>query len=100
VYSAKDAEGNWQVGAMSADVIFEVEVLDETIAGRRALAQSSIEQYGGRYLVTGAVPDVPEGEWLPEKRLVVVVEFPSVDAVRRWYGSRNTPKHSAFDTSR
>jgi uncharacterized protein (DUF1330 family) len=72
---------------VSAYVISEVEVLDEMTAGRyRSLAQSSIAQHGGHYLVRGAVPEATEGDWPPEKRLVVV-EFPSMDVLRRWYAS-------------
>ena len=72
---------------MPAYVISEVEFLDEEQGQRyRDLAAASIAEYGGRYLVRGAQPDVPEGEW-PERRRVVVVEFPSMEQVRRWYES-------------
>ena len=47
---------------MAAYAISEVEVLDEAQAQRyRELAEASIAQYGGRYLVRGARPQVPEG---------------------------------------
>jgi uncharacterized protein (DUF1330 family) len=72
---------------MAAYVISEVEVLDETLADRyRALAQSAIARYGGRYLVRGAAPDAVEGEWPPRRRLVIV-EFPDLETARRWYAS-------------
>jgi uncharacterized protein (DUF1330 family) len=68
-------------------VISEVEVRDDALADRyRALAQSSITRYGGRYVVRGASPDVLEGDW-PERQRVVVVEFPDAEAARRWYTS-------------
>ena len=49
---------------MPAYVISDVTVLDE-VGGRRYrdLAARSITRYGGRYLVRGADPEVPEGEW-------------------------------------
>jgi uncharacterized protein (DUF1330 family) len=72
---------------MTAYVISEVEVLDEDRADRyRALAQHSIEQYGGRYLVRGASPNVVEGVW-PSQQRVVIVEFPSMDTAQEWYAS-------------
>jgi uncharacterized protein (DUF1330 family) len=72
---------------MSAYVISEVEVIDEAAADRyRSLAQRSIEQHGGRYVVRGSLPDAVEGSWDPAGRLVIV-EFPDLEAARRWYES-------------
>lgn len=72
---------------MPAYVISEVEILDERQGQRyRELAADSISRHGGRYLVRAARPDVPEGDWPPEQR-VVVVEFPSMEQLRRWYTS-------------
>jgi uncharacterized protein (DUF1330 family) len=72
---------------MAAYAISEVEVLDEAQAERyRELAAASIAQYGGRYIVRGARPQVPEGEWPLDER-VVIVEFPSMARLREWYAS-------------
>ena len=72
---------------MAAYAISEVEVLDEAQAERyRELAAASISQYGGRYLVRGARPQVPEGEWPLDER-VVIVEFPTLERLREWYAS-------------
>lgn len=72
---------------MTAYVISEVEVLDETEGQRyRELAAASIERHGGRYIVRGAAPEVPEGDWPPGRR-VVVVEFPSMKQLQTWYSS-------------
>jgi uncharacterized protein (DUF1330 family) len=77
---------------MSAYVISEVAILDETLAARyRALAQESIARYGGRYLVRGALPDAVEGEWTPDRRLVIV-EFPSIERARAWHSSAEYAK--------
>jgi uncharacterized protein (DUF1330 family) len=79
--------GRRQAGAMSTYVISEVEVVDEAEADRyRAIAERSIEQHGGRYIVRGARPDAVEGEWDSGRRLVIV-EFPTQEAARRWYQS-------------
>lgn len=72
---------------MPAYVISEVEVLDENEAHRyRELASASIDRYGGRYLARGAEPEVPEGDW-PSNQRVIVVEFPDMEHLQRWYGS-------------
>jgi uncharacterized protein (DUF1330 family) len=72
---------------VTAYVISEVEILDEEAGQRyRDLAARSIAAYGGRYLVRGAQPDVAEGSMPPERRMVLV-EFPSMQRLRDWYGS-------------
>src|SRR5438874_3200851 len=72
---------------MPAYVISEVEILDETRANSyRALASASIAQYGGRYTVRGGAIELLEGERNPTRRLVIV-EFPSMQRAREWYGS-------------
>src|SRR3954470_13021232 len=48
-------------------------------------APATIEAYGGRYLVRGGEHEVVEGDWNPER--IVVVEFPSVERAREWYRS-------------
>ncbi|MGH3550301.1 MAG: DUF1330 domain-containing protein [Pseudonocardiaceae bacterium] len=72
---------------MPAYVISEVEIFDESQGQRyRDLAAASIARHGGRYLVRGAQPEVPEGRWPATQRLVVV-EFPTMDRLRSWYAS-------------
>jgi len=75
---------------MSAYVISEFEIHDESQGQRdRELAAASIAWHGGRYMVRGAqpeVPEVPEGDW-PAAQRVVVVEFPTMDRLRSWYAS-------------
>ena len=71
---------------MKGYVISEVEVLDEEQAAEyRRLAEASILEYGGRYIVRGAAADVVEGE--PSGRRIVIVEFPSLARAREWYAS-------------
>jgi uncharacterized protein (DUF1330 family) len=45
----------------------------------------SIAEAGGRFLVRGDQLDVVEGEWQPS--WLVIIEFPSMQALRAWYGS-------------
>jgi uncharacterized protein (DUF1330 family) len=72
---------------MAAYVISEVQPLDQELFDRyRTLAQTSIAQYGGRYIVRAAVPQAAEGDWSAQRRLVIV-EFPDMEAARSWYAS-------------
>ena len=70
---------------MPAYVISHVEFLNEKLADEyRALAQATIAQYGGRYIVRGGSIEALEGEWPAEKRMVIV-EFPTIEDARNWY---------------
>jgi len=44
-----------------------------------------VEKHGGRYLVTSSDSRLAEGEWLPGR--LVVIEFPTMSALRAWYDS-------------
>lgn len=71
---------------MAALVISRIRVTDpEKYEAYKPLAKAAIEKYGGRYLVRGAEPIALEGT--PEAARHVVIEFDSVDAVRRFYDS-------------
>jgi uncharacterized protein (DUF1330 family) len=71
---------------MSAYVVVEVEVLDkERYEVYKQLTPASITAYGGRFLVRGGAVETLEGEWSPER--FVVVEFPSVAQAKAWWGS-------------
>ncbi len=71
---------------MAAYLIAQVEVTDaDTFAQYGQQVPAVIEQYGGRYLVRGGAMEVAEGEW--EVPRMVVVEFPSMEALQRFYHS-------------
>jgi uncharacterized protein (DUF1330 family) len=45
-----------------------------------------IASYGGRYLTKPGSHQLPEGgHWRPER--VVIIEFPDLESLNRWYGS-------------
>ena len=46
--------------------------------------QSTMDPYGGRFLVHGPEVDVREGPW---PGTIVILEFPSVEQARQWYDS-------------
>jgi len=71
---------------MAAYILVDAQVTDPAqYEHYRALAPAAIAKYGGRYLVRGGAATVLEGEWQPHR--VVVLEFPTVDAAKRFYDS-------------
>jgi uncharacterized protein (DUF1330 family) len=68
---------------MAAHFIVNVDVKNPQAYEAYKQAAASIAQYGGRYLVRGRTHEVLEGAWRPTR--LVVLEFPSVDAAKRWY---------------
>ena len=71
---------------MAAYVIVDVELKKpQAYEAYKQPAAASIAQYGGRFLVRGGKHQVLEGAWHPTR--LVVLEFPSVDAAKRWYAS-------------
>jgi uncharacterized protein (DUF1330 family) len=71
---------------MPAFVIASVNVTNpEKYKGYMALSPGAIAAHGGKFVVRGGNPEVFEGEW-PRPR-VVVVEFPSREAARKFYNS-------------
>jgi uncharacterized protein (DUF1330 family) len=52
----------------------------------RTKVGATIATYGGRYLTKGGSHRLPEGgHWKPER--VVIIEFPDIDCLDRWYNS-------------
>jgi len=71
---------------MAAFLISDVSVRDvEAFQTYRTRAAASIAQYGGRYLARGGTIEPLEGTWEP--RVIIVVEFPSIEQARAWYRS-------------
>ncbi len=72
---------------MAAYVISEISaILDPILMEKyRALAQTTIKKYGGRYVVRGGAIDKVEGESAPNA--IVIVEFPTMERARQWYQS-------------
>lgn len=52
----------------------------------RVKVSAMIARHGGRYLTKGGSHKLPEGgHWKPER--VVIIEFPDMDSLNRWYSS-------------
>jgi uncharacterized protein (DUF1330 family) len=71
---------------VGAYVISEVEALDpELFEKYRALAHAAVTKHGGRYIVRGGAIETVEGENSTGR--IVIIEFPGMEAARRWYRS-------------
>ena len=80
---------------MPAYVIAEVEITNpDGYKEYAAIVPATIQQYGGRFLVRGGKSEALEGDW-PERRRVVI-EFPSVEAARKWWDSPEYAKPKAL----
>ena len=85
---------------MPAYLIAEIDVTDPAgFEEYRQLVPTTIQQYGGRFLVRGGAVEALEGDWQPKR--VVITEFPSLEQARRWYNSEayREPKVLRFKTA-
>jgi len=71
---------------MAAYVIVDVTVNDpDRYAEYKPLAASTVEAFGGRYIVRGGATETLEGTWSPGR--VVILEFPTSRRAREWWRS-------------
>ncbi|HUH84024.1 MAG TPA: DUF1330 domain-containing protein [Stellaceae bacterium] len=71
---------------MTAYVIVDLDVKDlAALEGYRRDVPATVAKYGGRFLVRGGASETLEGDWAPKR--MVMLEFPSMDALKRWYHS-------------
>jgi uncharacterized protein (DUF1330 family) len=71
---------------MTAYLIAELEVTDPAAFERyKQISGATIAAHGGRFIVRGGAAEPLEGGWVPKR--IVVVEFPSMEAAKRWYRS-------------
>lgn len=71
---------------MAAYVIFDIDIQDQALYDEyRALAPATVSSYGGRYLARGGRTQVLEGDWSPNR--LVILEFESLERARQWLDS-------------
>ncbi len=71
---------------MAAYVIAHIDIHDPGLYAEYAkLAPATVEHYGGRYLARGGTYETVEGEWSPQR--VVVLSFDSAEQAKRWWDS-------------
>jgi uncharacterized protein (DUF1330 family) len=71
---------------MSAYVVVQVNVKDPArYEGYKKMVPTSLERYGGRFVVRGGQVHAMEGSWAPKR--FVLIEFPSVELAKAWWAS-------------
>lgn len=71
---------------MPAFVIVEIAIHDhEKYEDYKKLTPAAVAAFDGRFVVRGAQTESLEGDWNPER--IVVLEFPSVDRAKEWWNS-------------
>ena len=71
---------------MTAYVIFDIKVNNpDGFEDYKILAPSSISKYGGKYIARGGEKEVLEGDWNPER--VVILEFENINNAKKWIDS-------------
>ena len=68
---------------MSAYVIVEIEVVDPVgYEEYKKQAGATVHKYGGKYIVRGGKAEVLEGDWNPNR--IVVLQFESMARAKEW----------------
>jgi uncharacterized protein (DUF1330 family) len=71
---------------MAAYVIADIRVNDPVqYEEYKRLAAPTVAAHGGRYVVRGGAAETLEGDWVPER--VVVLEFPSAEQAKQWWSA-------------
>lgn len=71
---------------MPALLIADIDVTDpETYEAYKQANPDIVNTFGGRYVSIGLNSQVLEGDWVPHR--TVLIEFPSMDMVERFYNS-------------
>jgi uncharacterized protein (DUF1330 family) len=71
---------------VAAYVIADVTVTDPAIMEEyRKLVPATLAAYGGRFIVRGGAHQTVEGDWKPNR--LVILEFPTLEQAKRWYDS-------------
>ena len=80
---------------MPAYILAEIDITNpEGYKEYTSVVGATVEKYGGKFLVRGGKAQVLEGEW-PERRRVLL-EFPTVEAARKWWDSPEYEKPKAL----
>jgi uncharacterized protein (DUF1330 family) len=71
---------------MAAYVIADVDITDPVAyEDYKRQTPGTIAAYGGEFIVRGGAVEVLEGEWRPNR--TVIIKFESIEKAREWYNS-------------
>ena len=71
---------------MSAYVIVDINVTDAAgYEEYKRLAAPTVTAYGGKYIARGGRTETLEGDWIPNR--LVILEFESRERAREWFNS-------------
>jgi uncharacterized protein (DUF1330 family) len=71
---------------MSAYVVVDITVIDpQEYQTYIQLAPAAVAEFGGKYLARGGKVEVLEGDWQPNR--LVILEFESIEKARKWLNS-------------
>lgn len=71
---------------MTAYVIVDIDVYDPVgYEEYKKLAPPAVSLYGGKYIARGGRTEVLEGNWLPNR--LVILEFESIGQAKKWLNS-------------
>ncbi len=77
---------------MAAYAVVNVRVTDpDRYAQYRGKVPDTIARYGGKYLARGGKVEVLEGDWDPQR--LVILEFESLERFNEWY---NSPEYASL----
>jgi uncharacterized protein (DUF1330 family) len=71
---------------MTAYVIVDINVTDPAgYEDYKKLAAPTVEMYGGKYIARGGKTEVLEGDWQPNR--LVILQFESMEQAKKWLNS-------------
>ena len=71
---------------MTAYVIFDIKVNNpDGYEDYKKLAPPAISKYGGKYIARGGEKKILEGDWNPER--LVILEFENINNAKKWINS-------------
>ena len=77
---------------MAVYAVVNIRITDpDRYAEYREKAPDTISHYGGKYLARGGAVEVLEGNWDPQR--LVILEFESMERFHEWYDS---PEYAPF----
>ena len=72
---------------MAAYLVVQINVKDQDEFEKyKVMSAPAISAYGGKYLVRGGAITILEGDWKPER--FVIVEFESAERAMQWWNSK------------